>query len=115
MSGPPATKSEFVTLASGITAIRGKTRHLLLSPAVGEWWSPEAAHEFASAAPRRFAAPLEAQGSSRTQILRKLIGALGSPCAWSRIGDGPCALYQGAPMYCVVPFNAKLFWTSTPL
>lgn len=30
-------------------------------------------------------------GSVRTQMLRKLIGALGSPCAWSLIGSGPWA------------------------
>src|SRR5205085_3685988 len=27
--------------------------------------------------------------SSRTQMFLKLIGALGSPCAWSLIGEGP--------------------------
>ena len=37
-------------------------------------------------------------GSSRIQMLRKLIGALGSPCDCSLIGDGPCALYDGWPM-----------------
>lgn len=37
-------------------------------------------------------------GSGRTQMLRKLIGSLGSPCAWSLIGSGPCALYAGLPM-----------------
>ena len=37
-------------------------------------------------------------GSSRIQILRKLIGGLGSPCDCSLIADGPCALYDGLPM-----------------
>jgi len=38
-------------------------------------------------------------GSSRTQMLRKLIGGLGSPCACSLIGaPGPYFLYSGLPM-----------------
>src|SRR5258705_12154122 len=53
--------------------------------------------------------------SSRTQMLRKLIGGLGSPCDWSRIGSAPCALYSGAPMYFVSPLSGTWFWTSTPL
>ena len=44
--------------------------------------------------------------SSRTQIFRKLIGALGSPCACNRIDAAPCALYSGCPMYFVSPRSA---------
>ena len=50
-----------------------------------------------------------------TQIFRKLIGGLGSPCACSMIGAGPCAVYFGRPMYGVWPRSWKWFCTSTPL
>src|SRR5258708_13771702 len=31
------------------------------------------------------------------------------------MGAAPCALYDGSPMYCVVPLSTKSFCTSTPL
>src|SRR3954470_6580147 len=53
--------------------------------------------------------------SSRTQMLRKLIGGLGSPWAWSLIGAESYFLYTGLPMYSVSPLSSKWFCTSTPL
>ena len=66
--------------------------------------------DFASGRPRMtVAAPLQSNDygvSSRTQMLRKLIGGLGSPWACSLIGAAPCFLYDGAPMYSVSPLSS---------
>ena len=45
----------------------------------------------------------------------KLMGALRSPCACSRLGAGPCCLYSGYPVFFVTPLSATWFCTSTPL
>jgi len=50
-----------------------------------------------------------------TQIFRKLIGSLGSPCDWSLMGAAPCFLYDGWPIQTVSPFRATLFCINTPL
>ena len=49
--------------------------------------------------------PARRRHISRSQMLRKLIGGLGSPCDCSRMGSAPCALYSGAPMYFVSPLS----------
>ena len=48
------------------------------------------------------------------QMFLKLIGALGSPWAWSLTGPSPCGAMVGWPMNWVVPLIVVLFWTSTP-
>jgi hypothetical protein len=95
----PAVKVDGTPLRSGYIALQGEGHPV----------------EFRKVELRRLDHAVDRQSSGRTQMLRKLIGGLGSPCAWSMIGASPCAWYRGCPVYTVKPRSSKSFWTSTPL
>lgn len=52
--------------------------------------------------------------SLRSQMLRKLIGSLGSPWLWSLMGPSPCLTTRGRPIYSVVPRIVKLLSSTMP-